>query len=238
MSLIVPTTLLNNILPMLHIAGTANAFWTDSQLHRWFADWIKRHAERQGVFVLRDVSQTLTAGTAVYAAPADHLDTIHVATAISIGAAMNGLLLESGDLLLLESGDEMLLESGTTAAVVGTGLVASSTTELEALDDLYATTQGTPERWYPDRIGANHIGLYPVPDASGATLEVIYHGFPCDLSSGFNAPTAIGDYLELAVYAEAVGCESDGQIPEAATAARQVMSLIDEVVQLYFGRAQ
>jgi hypothetical protein len=237
MSLIVPTTLLNNILPMLHAAGTANlVWWTDGQLHRWFADHVKRHAEAHGVFVLRDATATLVAGTATYDAPADHLDTIHVA--ITSGASGDDALdLESDDSLLLESGDEILLESATVTSSAA-GLVASSTTELEALDDAYATTQGTPTRWYPDRIGANMIGLYPVPSASGATLEVIYHGFPCDLSSGFFGPAVAGNYLELAVFAEAVGCESDGQMVESAANARQVMSLMDEVTQMYYGRTQ
>lgn len=128
-------------------------------------------------------------------------------------------------------------------AIDGVPLVASTTTELEALDESFATTVETTakpaSRWYPDRIGQNLIGVYPVPTtgfAAGDTLDVIYHGYICD--DPFTAPIFVGDYLELAVVAEAYGCEGDGQMIEVSQSARQVMSLIDEIVSMYFGKAQ
>jgi hypothetical protein len=123
------------------------------------------------------------------------------------------------------------------AALDGTPLVACSTSELDGLDDSYSSTTGTPTRWYVDRINQNKIGVYPVPIATG-TLEVIYHSFPCDLTSGFLAPVMIGEYLELAVLAEAYDAESDGQMTEIAIAAREMMRLIDGVVTTYYGRSQ
>lgn len=192
---------------MLHAGATADlVWWTADQLTRWISDHIKRHAERHGVFVIRDTTTTLVNGTATYAAPGHHLDTIHV-------------------------------------AIGGRALVASSTTELEALDDAFRSTAeatgSLASRWYPDRLGQNQIGIYPVPAtglSAGSALDVIYHGFICD--DPFTAPQFVGDYLELAVAAEAYAAECDGQMVETAQSARQVMGLIDEIVTTYWGRAQ
>ena len=212
------TTMIGHLVPMLHAETTADLiWWTDAQITRWFADFLKRHAEADGVFVLRHVA-TLIDGQATYNAPPRHLDTIYV-------------------------------------AVDGRPLVASTTTELEGLDDGFRTTAETTghltSRWYSDRLGANRIGLYPVPAATfsdGADLEIIYHGFPCNLDeahtdTAIDVPPAIGDALELAVIAEAYGTESDATMPEVTANLRQVASfssdsLIRRIVQTYWGRAQ
>ena len=214
MSTISSTAIVATLHPMLHAAGivqpgtgaTDLIHWNSAQLSHWVAEWIKRHAQMHGVFVVHDQTILLADGTATYDAPAHHLDTIHVMT--------------------------------STAS-----LIASSTTELEALDPSFFTTVETTgnitNRWYADRVGANTIGVYPVPAtgfSDGDALEIIYHGYICD--DPFTAPLFVQDYLTLAVYAEAVASESDGQMVEAAQSARAVMSLIDEVVNAYWGRAQ
>ena len=58
-------------------------------------------------------------------------------------------------------------------------------------------------------------------------------------SSALGTPSDAGsDWVELATLAEAYGCETDAQMVETAASARQVMWLIDEVINVYFGRAQ
>lgn len=212
MALIV-TFMINDLLPMLHAPATNQLiWWTDAELTRWFADALKRHAMRDGTFVLR-ATQQLIAGQADYPAPPRHLDTIHV-------------------------------------AVNGRPLIASSTTELEALDESFRTTPETAghltSRWYTDRLGANTIGIYPVPAtglSDGGDLEIIYHGFPCNLDEAhtdtrIEVPDGIGEMLELSVLAEAYSCESDAEMPEVAQAARGVVGLIEQVITTYWGRAQ
>lgn len=127
----------------------------------------------------------------------------------------------------------------------GVPLVASSTSRLELLDDAFQTTQGTPRRWYPDRIGANRIGVYPVPDAAvaGQTLEIVYHEFPCNLDEAHTnvdveVPPAVGRLFELQVIGEARGAESDAAMPEVAASARQISGLLEQVVGVYYGEAQ
>lgn len=213
------TTIISDLLPMLHTDSMANAiWWTDAEITRWVADFLKRHAEQDGVFVLRHVT-SLVAGQAVYDAPPRHLDTMHV-------------------------------------SVFGKPLVSSSTTELEALDDTFRTTPETTgnlaSRWYPDRIGANKIGIYPVPAAAlsdGADLEIIYHGFPCNLDeahtdTAIDVPAGISDALLLSVLGEAYATESDATMPEVAANLRQVVSMSDptslvrRIIQSYWGKAQ
>lgn len=239
-------TVKSNLMPMLHAAGESDLlFWTADQLERWARDWLFRHAQQQGVFVLRDTATTLVAGTATYDAPADHLDTIHVSTGTAVSSGDDALDQEDDFSLLLESGDEILLESATFETSGASALVASSTTEIEGLSETLTTAETAADptsRWYADRTGSNRIGLYPVPAtglSAGATLEVIYHGFPCEfLASNAIAPAVISDWVELAVLSEAYSAEGDAQMVEVTQSARQVMGLIDEVVFNYWGRAQ
>jgi hypothetical protein len=123
-------------------------WWNASQLTRWLTHWLKRHAENHGVFVVRDASTVVTAAIGIYLAPTRHLDTIHVATSY----AVNNLLLESTDVILLTSAEKMLIEA--IAATNPVGLIASTTSELEGLDEGYLSTGGIPTRWFSDRIGS------------------------------------------------------------------------------------
>lgn len=213
------TTVISDLLPMLHTDTMGNAiWWTDAEITRWAADFLKRHAELDGVFVLRYVTP-LFAGRATYDAPPNHLDTMHV-------------------------------------SINGRPLISSSTTELEALNDAFRTAAETAgnlsSRWYPDRIGANKIGVYPVPAAAlsdGADLEVIYHGFPCNLDEAHTdtaiaIPAGMTDALLLSVLGEAYATESDATMPEVAANLRQIVSLADptslirQIAQSYWGKAQ
>lgn len=130
-------------------------------------------------------------------------------------------------------------------ALAGVPLVASSSSELEMLDDAYKTTQGTPVYWYADKEGQNKIGVYPVPDAAaaGLKLDLIIDQYPADLDTGHSntaipTPAPIGDFAEAAVVAEVYGKESDGQMPETAAALRGLAALYDQVLSELYGGAQ
>jgi hypothetical protein len=211
------TTLISNILPPLHTDTAANAvFVSDGELTRFFDEAIKALARKFLVFVTRSTTAIdLAQGTALYNAPSRHICTLHLA------------LIPDADL---------------TDAV---DLVPSSTTELEALDEAYATTQGTPGYWYSDRSGVNKIGFYPVPDAAAAddTTEIIYAEFPATLNEAHPGddvpvPQCIADYLEAAVLRAAYGKESDFAMPETAAQLAELVKLDEQVINSLWGGAQ
>lgn len=210
---LIVTQMINNLLPLLHAPALNQLIWWTDAE---LTRWVADALKRHAMTDGTFVlrhTQSLFAGQADYAAPPRHLDTIHV-------------------------------------AVNGQPLVASSTTELEALDDAFRTTLETTgrltSRWYADRIGANRIGVYPVPAvglSDGGDLEIIYHGFPCNLDEAhtdtrIEIPDGVGEMIELAVLGEAYACESDAEMPEVAQSARSVAGLIEQVVHTYWGRAQ
>ncbi len=128
-------------------------------------------------------------------------------------------------------------------ALSGKPLIASSTYELERLDNSYQTTPSTAakpvKRFFEDKQGFNIIGLHPVPAAAEAGLhpEVIYHSFPCD-SESIELPKVIGDYLELLTLGEAYSRESDLSILETAQSAKALASLFEDRMQQLYGQAQ
>jgi len=141
------------------------------------------------------------------------------------------------------------LHLDTMQVTYGKPLNASSTHELECLDDAYqtaaATTQAPVSRWYADKNGPNVIGFYPVPALAdaGNSPEVIYHGYPCNLdeaheSTAINTPAAVGDYLEFKVIAEAYLKESDFEMPEVGGTCNGIASLYEQIFGAYWGRAQ
>lgn len=134
-------------------------------------------------------------------------------------------------------------------ALDGVPLIPATTNELEAEDDLFATTQATLtapiKRWYSDRIGQNRVGVQPVPAAgdAGKHLDIIYHGYVCDLDpahtvTAINVPAPIGVLLKMQVLAECYGAESDGRMPEVARSALGLASLLEQVTAGYYGVSQ
>lgn len=127
----------------------------------------------------------------------------------------------------------------------GVDLIASSTSELELLDDAFKTTQGTPAYYHTDREGQSKIGFYPVPNAAAATKnpEVIYHGYEVELDeahivTAINVPAPIGDYLEACVLKAAYGKEGDCAIPETAQNLGELVKLYDSVILSLWGNSQ
>lgn len=127
----------------------------------------------------------------------------------------------------------------------GVGLIASSTSELELLDDAFKTTQGTPAYWYSDREGQNKIGFYPVPNlaAVGLNPEIIYHEYVAELdeahvNTAVPVPAAVGDYLEAMVLKAAYSKESDCAIPETAQNLDELLKLYDSVITSLYGISQ
>ena len=119
----------------------------------------------------------------------------------------------------------------------------ATTDVLEAGDPSYQTTPGTPTHWYPDRIGFNKIGLWPVPNAAAillaSTVEVIYHEYPA-APDGFGTvsipvPSPVADAMEVGVLIEAYAKVSDSMCPEISGHLRELMKLENEVMESLWG---
>ncbi len=126
----------------------------------------------------------------------------------------------------------------------GAPLIASSTSELEMLDDTFQSTEGTPSYWYADRSGLK-IGFYPVPNtaAGGLSPELIIHQLPEELDEAHvvdevPVPAPVGDYLEMAVLMRAYAKESDAALPEVAANLQQMIALVEQAMRGLYGEAQ
>jgi len=206
-------TLIADMLPALHADGVADlTFWEECELITWADAALKRISRLASIFVRRDTSTALVAGTATYSAPARHLSTIHV-----------------------QHNNK--------------SLIASSTHELEGKDDAFLTTAGTPTHWYPDKIGANKIGLYKIPDAAAAAvsaalqLPIIYHEYPNTLDCGkatatVMQPAIIDDYCYIYTIGEAYAKQGDAQMPEVSQQLGEFRNLFESVLIRTYGEAQ
>jgi hypothetical protein len=220
MGLLNVETLIGNLWPIFHATGNADAiFVTDSELTQYFADYLKRLAMNVGCFVVVDDSFIVL----------NEGQQIYAAPPLFLDA-LHITILPTEDLPLQP-------------------LDASSTYELENLDDAYQTTQSSAtnpiEQWYADKIGPNQIGFYPVPGAgdAGRIAQVIEHVYPCNLdaahvSTVINTPAVIGDMLELQVIKESYGKESDYQLPEVAQGAGAMVDMLSKAVSSYWGKSQ
>lgn len=71
--------LLDELYPLLAASGSADLdFWTHAQLLAWLNAGMARLARSAAVFVERDTSISVAAGTASYTLPTNHLSTLHV----------------------------------------------------------------------------------------------------------------------------------------------------------------
>lgn len=104
----------------------------------------------------------------------------------------------------------------------GTLLRPSNVAELEALDDTWQATTGTPLRWIEDDDqSTGSIRVYPAPTAS-ATLTIIYFQIPLPAISATNTTSplnrALDSYLLLRSVEAARSKESKGGMPEVSKA--------------------
>ncbi len=121
--------------------------------------------------------------------------------------------------------------------VDGVSIRPANTMELEARDTAYQTTQGTPDAWYEDLLGAGVLGLAPVPD-SELPLAEIYEGWPTALDAGQTmvaAPAPFKGYLAMCLLAEAYGTEGELEAPDIAAHCRGRVAMYHELMQSYYG---
>lgn len=116
----------------------------------------------------------------------------------------------------------------------------AATIELEARDEAYATTEGTPDHWYEDKIGSATVGLAPVPDDAQG-LPIVSSVFPAELDAGtvntlVQAPAPLKGYLAMAVLAKAYGREGESEMPDLAQHCTARLKMYESIFEQYYGR--
>lgn len=124
-------------------------------------------------------------------------------------------------------------------SVNGVSIRPACTMELEARDEDYLTTEGTPDAWYEDLLGSGVIGLAPVPDAV-YTMTEIYSGWQPQLDKLqplVAGPPPLKAYLTMCLLAECYGKEGEMEMPDVAAHCRGRVAMYEEMMQAYYGAA-
>ncbi len=112
--------------------------------------------------------------------------------------------------------------------------------ELEALDDGWPDTTGTPERWLHD-VGLATVRLYPAPSTASGTLGVVCHRYPPEITASaaqVAAPRVLEDYFVFSALAAARAKETKAQMPEVSAWFGQLAGLMEQAVTSLWGGAQ
>jgi len=147
--------LLDELYPLLGAGGAADLdFWTETQLLAWINAGLARLARSAALFVKRDTSISVEAGTAQYSLATSHLSTLHVSLA--------GLLLRPASAAELEA------LSATWQATTGTPTRywQASGLGMDAIGlhpkPIAGGTLAVIEHELPDTVAAG--GSLPLPD--------------------------------------------------------------------------
>ncbi len=72
-------TVMADLLPLLNVSQAADlTFWTETELYGYADETARRLARSVGLWVERDASRAIVAGTGSYSLPARHISTVHV----------------------------------------------------------------------------------------------------------------------------------------------------------------
>ena len=200
---------LARLYPRLNAASAATLVrWTDAELYQWADEAAKRLARSFGVFVERDASTALVAGTGTYAAAARHVSTVH--------ASADSTALYARTAQELEALDALYVETQAAGGKLPSGFLSE------------AGAAGSATRVYPLPSAGGTLGLimhrYPAAIASSNyTLSV---------------PLCLTEYFSWWMLAEARRKESQAKMPEIAEHFAERVGLLDQVIQRYWGDAR
>lgn len=131
-------------------------------------------------------------------------------------------------------------ENTIHASLATTPLRAAAVMDLEAGDENFQSTLGTPDHWYEDDLTLGTIGLCPVPTAA-APVNTINTVYPPDLDTGLvntlvQAPAPLAIYLSFAVLAAVYGVEGESEQPDLAKHCQGRADMLTQVFQSYYGK--
>ena len=124
---------------------------------------------------------------------------------------------------------------------LGTGaLCPAAVIDLEARDEQFQSTSGTPDHWYEDDLALGTIGLCPVPTAV-AQVNSINSVYPLDLDVALvntllQAPAPLAIYLMFSVLAAVYGEEGEAEQPDLAQHCQGRADMLTQVFQSYYGK--
>jgi hypothetical protein len=125
-------------------------------------------------------------------------------------------------------------------SLVTTPLRASAVMDLEARDENFQSTPGTPDHWYEDDLALGTVGVCPVPVAV-AVLPTINTVYPPDVDVALvntlvQAPAPLAIYLAFSVLAVAYGQEGESEQPDLAQHCQGRADMLEQVFQSYYGK--
>lgn len=127
------------------------------------------------------------------------------------------------------------------AGIAGVALGPANVQETEALDANWPETAGTPANFLTDFLGTGKLRIYPISDSDAGLLCIIHHHRPSAITSLnqlLTAPDPLQEYFSWSMLAEAHRKESEGRKPEVAEHYAKRVSLMEQVIQSYWGDAQ
>jgi hypothetical protein len=203
-------TSIANLLPQLHATDSSLSgdlvWWSKKELIRFFDEALKSFAKRFPVFIRRDTSMTLVAGTAAYTAPSRHIATLYAAHNNKPLAPATTLELECLDTNYLTTAGTPLKfyeDKGGVNKIALHPVPTSGDVGVSALEIIQAE--------YPADVDENEVNT---------TMPV---------------PLVIADYLEFCALRDAYHKESDGALPEVAGQLAEVAKMFEKAAGGYWG---
>jgi hypothetical protein len=129
------------------------------------------------------------------------------------------------------------------ADLAGSVLRARNVQQLEALDDAWPTSTGTPEAFVLDSQGLLQVLLYKIPGVAdaGKAIGQVMQVDPLEVDSThaiLAAPTCMREYFTFYALGEARAKETRAQMPEIAQWFRGLVSLMDKAIAGYWGNSE
>lgn len=191
---------LGELLPTLQAESyEALVFWTEADLYGYADDAVKRLARMLGGFIERDAAGTVAAGTASYAVPSRHVETLHVSAGTRALRAANVPEIEARD-------DDW------------------EDTEATLTDPLPTHWLMVPGREYHRLYPEPYTGA----SGAVAVILARYPATVTAAASIVRMPAALRVWLRLRVLEAAREKEGEGQMAEVAKWAGQVAGLLEQ----------
>jgi hypothetical protein len=164
--------------------------------------------------------------------------------AVKAAAGISLLFVSVAPLALAIGAGPTNLPAGTVAilagAFAGSALTPANVDEMEALDDNWENTPGTPANWLLD-VGLLAVRVYPAPTVAGS-LSLILQGFPATPLSVSNvsieAPAGFAGYLVQEMIGRARAKQSDAMLPDVAHHLAERSNMYDTVFSQYWGAGE